>query len=81
MTAYQDFLPASGSKVRLIKAPRGSYASNGDVVRVTYAPTRRKGVKVIHSQTQVRIWDEERDCGTCDATLFWRWAQWELVAE
>lgn len=82
MNNYEQFLPASGSKVRLIAAPRGSYARDGEVVRVTYAPNvRGGGKKRIHSQTSVRVWDEDRGCGTYDSAMFWRWAKWELIAE
>lgn len=78
---YADFLPPSGALVRLLEIPRGSWATAGHVYRVTYAPTRRKGVKVIHSQTSVRLWDELRGCGTYDTAMFWRWARFEVVAE
>lgn len=78
---YQDFLPPSGSKVRLVEPPRGSWARAGEVVRVTYAPNiRGGGKKRIHGQTTVRVWDEERGCGTYDSAMFWRWARFEVVA-
>ena len=77
---YADMLPPSGSKIHLTEIPRGSWATAGHEYRVTYAPTRRKGQKVIHAQTDIQLWDEDRDCGTIDRALFWRWAKWEVVA-
>lgn len=79
MNNYEQFLPPSGSKVRLIEAPRGSWARDGEVVRVTYAKHQRCGVKGIHSNTSIRVWDEDRACGTYDSAMFWRWAKWEMA--
>ena len=78
-------LPPSGALIRLTTAPVGSYATAGDVYRVTYAPTRRQGKRVIHGQTTIRLWDETRQCGTYDSAIMWnvhgRKAQWEIIAE
>jgi hypothetical protein len=79
MTNLATILPPTGSMVRLIETPRGSWATAGEVYRVNYRPHVRAGRKGIHATTTVQLWDDDRDCGTYDSAMMWAVAKWELV--
>lgn len=72
-------LPPSGSLIRLNKIPRGSWATAGETYRVLYAPHQKGGRKGIFPTTSIRLWNEDRGCGTYDSAMNWATAEWELV--